>query len=205
VALSEWLACAARADLAARLRAALRACGRLSARMGAMDRCARFPVAGLLTVAALGAIFYAPAPPARFRADYDPRLFPAAALAELRARPAGRIFTSDQWGDYLIYRLWPEVRVFVDGRSDFYGPALEQAYLDVLHVCYDWQARLDSFGIDTVLLPPDMPLAGVLKESRRWRAVYDDGRAIVFRAEPVSGGPTAGKSRTIPLKERTET
>jgi hypothetical protein len=30
-------------------------------------------------------------------------------------------------------------------------------------------------------MPVDSPLAGAVKESRRWRAVYDDGRAIVFR------------------------
>src|SRR5450756_459954 len=33
-----------------------------------------------------------------------------------------RILTSDQWADYLIFRLYPEQRVFLDGRSDFYGP-----------------------------------------------------------------------------------
>ncbi len=34
---------------------------------------------------------------------------------------SARIFTYDQWGDYLIYRLYPRIRVFIDGRSDFYG------------------------------------------------------------------------------------
>ena len=40
--------------------------------------------------------------------------------------PSARIFTHDQWGDYLIYRLYPQTKVFMDGRSDFYGTGLRK-------------------------------------------------------------------------------
>jgi hypothetical protein len=105
-------------------------------------------------------------------------------------KPGARIFTSDQWGDYLIYRLYPEIDVFVDGRSDFYGAAHEQLCQDVWNVRYDWEDKLARFGVDTLLVPVETPLAGALKQSGRWRVDYDDGVAIVFRAtggEPVSG------------------
>jgi hypothetical protein len=39
-------------------------------------------------------------------------------------------------------------------------------------------------------LPPSMPLTGALKECSRWRLVYDDGIALVFRSVSRSGGET---------------
>ena len=142
---------------------------------------------GALLVAAL---LFAPHPPAKFRAEFDPKSFPAAAVDALRASPAARIFAYDQWGDYLIYRLYPRTKVFVDGRSDFYGDDFEEKCSAVLSVKYDWEKTLHGFGVDTILLPPSAPLAGALKESSRWRVVYDDGVALVFR----SAQKTAGQS-----------
>jgi len=101
-----------------------------------------------------------------------------------RAPAARRVFANDEWGDYLIYQLYPRSKVFVDGRSDFYGRTFEEKYLDVLNVKYDWEQTLRGYGIDTILLPPDAPLAGALKESRRWSLDYDDGVALVFHALP---------------------
>jgi hypothetical protein len=57
----------------------------------------------------------------------------------------------------------------------------------VLEVKYNWQQTLDRYGVDTILLPCDAALTGALKESRRWRVAYDDGRAIVFRPAALAG------------------
>ena len=113
------------------------------------------------------------------------------ALATLRSDPAGRIFTHDEWGDYLIYRLYPGHKVFVDGRSDFYGDDFEEKYIDVLNVKYGWEKILSGFGVNTILLPPSSPLTGALKESSRWRVVYDDGIALVFRSAPRAARHTS--------------
>jgi hypothetical protein len=94
----------------------------------------------------------------------------------------GRLFTYDQWGDFVIYNQYPRSRVFIDGRSDFYGSKFVEKYLDIVNVKYTWQQHLDDYGIDTVMLRTDAALTGALKESSRWRVVYDDGDAIIFRA-----------------------
>lgn len=83
-------------------------------------------------------------------------------------------------GGYLIYRCYP-AKVFVDGRSDFYGPAFEAEYAEVLGAQFNWEAILAAHGVDTVLLAVDSPLSSALKGSPNWQAVYDDGAAIVFR------------------------
>ena len=134
-------------------------------------------------------LFYAPVAPAKCKAVYDPKRYPTKALSVLRGPELARtIFTDDEWGDFLIYSLYPNTKVFVDGRSDFYGSRFGEKCMDVLNVKYDWEKILGGFGVDTILLPPNTPLTGALKESSRWHVVYDDGIAVVFR----SGSRTAG-------------
>ena len=90
-----------------------------------------------------------------------------------------RILTSDQWGDYLIYRFYPKGRVFVDGRSDFYGPVIGRQYLDLLNAAPDWETVVDAYGFDAALLPFDWPLAQLLIKHSRWQVRYQDRQAVV--------------------------
>jgi hypothetical protein len=131
----------------------------------------------------------------------------------LKRMPQLRIFTNDEWGDYLIWRLYPTDKVFVDGRSDFYGSAFEEKYIDVLNVKYDWERILDGFGVDTILLPVGAPLSGALKESSHWHVVYDDGVALIFRSQERTAGITtsvacqgsgAGRDREITITEASD-
>ena len=156
---------------------------RFAADFGETDSIPRMHIASAAAVGLLAALFYAPNAPAKCRAEYDRRQYPAKAVAMLqRAGASDTIFTEDAWGGYLIYRLYPANKVFIDGRSDFYGSTFNEKYLDVMNVRYDWEKNLDQYHVNTILLPPTASLASTLKESRRWRPVYDDGVAIVFRA-----------------------
>ncbi len=179
------------APVAAWLRQAAARFNRLVTETSQTDAIGRWHLASLAGVALVAALLYAPHPPKKFRAEFDPKRYPADAVSALGRYPAARIFTFDQWGDYLIYRLYPRSRVFVDGRSDFYGDDFETKLLDVLNVNYGWEQTLSRFGVDTVLMPPNSPLTGALKESCRWRVVYDDGVALVFRARGQSLGDRA--------------
>jgi hypothetical protein len=154
-----------------------------AADFGETDSIPRMHIASAAAVGLLAALFYAPNAPAKCRAEYDRTQYPAKAVAMLqRAGASDTIFTEDAWGGYLIYQLYPANKVFIDGRSDFYGSTFNEKYLDVMNVRYDWEKNLDRYHVNTILLPPTASLASTLKESRRWRPVYDDGVAIVFRA-----------------------
>ena len=189
-AMEEWLALLPELRVAEWVRSGVRRFNLLAADTNDTDNIARWHLASVAGAAVVAALLYAPSPPKLFRAEFDPKSYPAAAVERLRHDPSARIFTHDQWGDYLIYRLYPGTKVFVDGRSDFYGDDFEEKCISVLSVKYDWEKTLDGFGVDTILLPPSAPLTGALKESSRWRVVYDDGVALVFR----SAHNTAGKS-----------
>jgi hypothetical protein len=170
-------------NLAAWLRRSAANLQRFAADFAETDAITRFHVTSAGAAGLLVALFYAPNAPAMCRAEYDQTRYPAKAVEMLRkAGISDTIFTEDAWGGYLIYRLYPTNKVFIDGRSDFYGSNFNEKYLDVMNVRYDWEKNLDRYHVNAILLPPDTSLAGTLKESRRWRPIYDDGVAIVFRA-----------------------
>src|SRR5882672_2743386 len=56
--------------------------------------------------------------------------FPAAAVDFiLTQRPPQPIYNEYVWGGYLIWRLYPDYRVYIDGRADVYGDRLVDEWL----------------------------------------------------------------------------
>jgi len=194
-ALQEWLNLLPECEVAGWLKNAARKFNRLAADTAETEALGRWHLVSAAGLALVALLLWAPHPPKPFRAEFDPKYYPAGALATLRQDPAARIFTHDEWGDYLIWSLYPGHKVFVDGRSDFYGDDFEEKYLDVMNVKYGWDRTLGRFGVNTILLPPTTPLAGALKESSRWRVVYDDGVALVFRPVEQAVQQTASDTR----------
>jgi hypothetical protein len=180
-ALEEMLHSLECARLAAWVRQVAAGFRETAAEFGQIDGQWRIHAASAAVVAVLAILLASPAATGKLKPEYDPKHYPSQALSLLRADPDSRIFTDDEWGDYLIYQLYPAHKVFVDGRSDFYGQEFEQKFLDLMNVKYDWQQYLDQYKVDTIVLSPTTPLASTVKESSHWRAVYDDKVAIVFR------------------------
>ena len=194
--LQEWLSESADLPVAGWARRVLAKFNGVAAEVAEIDDAPRWRLASVAGVALLAALLYAPAPPQAMRAEFDPKVYPAMALNAMKPTADSRIFTGDEWGDYLIYRLYPRTKVFVDGRSDFYGADFEEKYVAALNVQHGWEQTLGRYGVDTILLPPSAPLAGALKESSRWRVAYDDGVALVFKPAPHAGGEEVSTAQT---------
>jgi len=190
-------------QVAAWLRRATAGFRTVAAEFGETDRHWRLYVPSAAAAVVLALLVANPNATGKLKPEYDPERYPAKALSVLRADPAARIFTDDEWGDYLLYNLYPGHKVFVDGRSDFYGQDFEQKYIEVMEVKYDWEKSLNRYNVNTIVLSTKSALAGAIKESSRWRTIYDDTVAIVFRAVPeravdsqqVSAGTSGGKYR----------
>lgn len=90
-----------------------------------------------------------------------------------------RVLTTDQWADYLIY-LNPNQKVFVDGRSDFYGPEIGNQYIHLINGQWDWDQLLAKYNFSSALLPIESSLAQLLKLRPDWGVVDDDGKRILL-------------------------
>jgi len=119
-------------------------------------------------------------------AEFDATRFPVRAVDLLTQRQVGEpVFSPDSWGGYLIYRMYPQAKVIVDDRHDFYGESFLKDYLKVIHGQPGWDKILDRWQVNWVVLPADLALSSTLKEVPRWKILHDDGVAIVFqRAGP---------------------
>ncbi len=90
-----------------------------------------------------------------------------------------RVLTTDQWADYLIYTN-PRQKVFVDGRSDFYGPEIGNQYLRLEYGDADWARTMAQYRFDMALLPSNLGIVQLLKLQPDWRIVADDGKRILL-------------------------
>jgi len=120
-------------------------------------------------------------------ARFDPQKIPVAAATflqqETQAKPPRTepVFSTDAWGGYLIYRIYPERKVVVDDRHDLYGSGLIRQYLILTQAEPGWQGVLEKWQIRTALLPTGSTLANLLRElPQDWRVAYEDKVAVVF-------------------------
>ncbi len=130
---------------------------------------------------------------------------PAAAVDFLdRERVGRRLFNDVRFGGYLIWRRYPEVPVFIDGRNEVYGPLMEEIFA-ALKEAPRWQALLERYAVDAALLrypptlqkvlmpapgggppiPAERAFAAVYFPKQDWALVYwDDTAMIVVRRSP---------------------
>ena len=107
--------------------------------------------------------------------------FPAAAVSFLaRQRPPGPIMNNYNWGGYLIAKLYPEYRVFIDGRADLYGDSFMDDFSATYHLTDGWKRPIEQWHIRTILLPPDAPLATALRSQAGWKEIYADSQSVIL-------------------------
>ena len=92
-----------------------------------------------------------------------------------------RIYTSDKWAGYLIYTNYPRQRVFFDDRHHYFGEANIQDYLKIAGGGMQWRETLDRYRFNLVLCPTNSALASLMKLQPDWKAVEDDGTAVLFK------------------------
>jgi hypothetical protein len=118
------------------------------------------------------------------RFAFSAEVFPVAAVDYLRETgfvPPGPVYNEFIWGGYLLY-AWPEVPVFIDGQTDFYGEALTREYQAIRFIKPGWQQLLKDRGIRWLIVPPDVPLAGAIGLLDNWKLYYSDETAAVYVA-----------------------
>jgi len=113
--------------------------------------------------------------------DSEAENFPKAAVDWIAEnRPAGNLYNTYGWGGYLIWRLYPEYQVYIDGRADVYGDEFIYDYMHIYSAQPGWEAALETDGVNTVLLQPGEPLANALLQSEGWQVAFEDEQSVIF-------------------------
>jgi hypothetical protein len=114
-------------------------------------------------------------------ATVEAQQFPASAVEFMRThRPPQPVFNEYGWGGYLIWKLYPDYRVYIDGRADVYGDAFIEEFLATHAGETNWNESLGKHGVRTVLIKPDAALASLLRQDHGWQKVFEDSQAVIF-------------------------
>jgi hypothetical protein len=113
---------------------------------------------------------------------------PTSALAAAaRLGLSGRLFNSEAFGGYLVFRGIP---TFIDGRIELFGNAFLARYVDAENgdkrVLGD---LLDRWKIGWTLLEPRQGAVSCLDRLPGWRRVYADARAVIHVRTGRQAGP----------------
>jgi len=113
------------------------------------------------------------------------------------------LFNTYEHGGYLIWRLAPERRVFIDGRA-----LSDSLFLDYARILYNHddndgklsgEQLLDRYGVGVIVMNTFEPATGnvyVLAPAladpaqKTWKLVYQDDQSVIFMRNPPAGVAT---------------
>jgi hypothetical protein len=112
---------------------------------------------------------------------------PAGAVDFLRREGRrGTLWNEYVWGGYLIWHLYPELKVSIDGRMAVYGPERFAEHLRVSEVEPGWQDVLARLQVSAAVVRSGSPLVSALRASG-WVVRYEDPVATVLDPPGRSG------------------
>jgi hypothetical protein len=110
------------------------------------------------------------------------QIYPIAATAYAQRHGiVPNLFNEYAWGGYLIWSLYPQTLVFIDGRADPYGDDLIAAYHATITARPGWQQILEKYDVRTALIPSNSALAAALGASPAWQQAYQDEQATLYQ------------------------
>lgn len=143
-------------------------------------------LSALLSIApALGALLYLmgrPLPPPSF--GLAPAHFPEKGVAFIESQGLqGRMFNEFGYGGFLLFHLWPEHRVYIDGRTDLvYTPQMVERYIRSAHDprVFAEEAAEHRFGFVIVDNSPMQGTFAHLDTNPQWALVHASRRALIY-------------------------
>ncbi len=131
-------------------------------------------LAGMVLAAQAGAV--------RTEREGETSRFVASGAASyvLNHQLGGNLLNDYDVGGYLIWRLWPTHKVFIDGRADVYGDDFLKAFFRLDKADEGWQQTIDGHAIDIVIYARHAPLRQLLLASGRFREAYADEHHVVL-------------------------
>ncbi len=159
---------------------------------------------GIAVAAALGGIFFVRAWEPRVPDSGEKINYPVGAVRYLRAAHfEGNLVTRFNEGAYVIWKLYPDVKVSMDSRYDVAYPeslvyVSERAFSNE----HDWRAFVTRYHGDGMIISRSLPLERELTGSGAWPRVYRDRNFSVFArsalALPIVDIPDRSFSGTLP-------
>jgi hypothetical protein len=121
--------------------------------------------------------------------------YPAGAVTYIRSHNlCGKLLADFNWGEYLLWELYPQCQVAIDGRYEtVYPEKVVRSYMNFRYVKSGWQDFLEEYPPDMILLPKISKIFNLMQKSPNWREAYADrGCGLFVRKEREMRDTTLG-------------
>ncbi|MDP4001712.1 MAG: hypothetical protein Q8P69_01555 [bacterium] len=106
---------------------------------------------------------------------------------------AGPVFNNFDVGSYLIWKLYPNQKVFVDGRPEAYSvDFFQKIYIPMQQSPELWQKYSDQYKINYIffdyhdITPWAQTFLSFISQDKNWPLVYQDNSVVIFlRRTPI--------------------
>lgn len=126
----------------------------------------------------------------------------------------GRIFNTYGQGGYLLWRLWPDQQVFVDGRALNEGVNRDATRMNMnadSNGGVSGEQLLKNYGIDIIMMDSFdatggtayyLPAALADPSQKEWKLVYQDIHAVIYMRNPPADVPALKSLDALEAMER---
>jgi hypothetical protein len=117
-----------------------------------------------------------------FKIVTPPSNFPVGAVKWIMQNNVkGNILPHFDWGEFLIWHLYPPCRVAMDGRYEtVYEDHVHREYFDFLSGRPDWKVFLQKYRHDMVLIKANTRTHSLMQNDPVWRVAYMDHESVLF-------------------------
>lgn len=94
----------------------------------------------------------------------------------------GKMYNNINWGSYLIWRLWPEYKVFADNRLHLVPEEIWKDTIAMQNGFANWNNILDKYDISFVVLSKkdNKRMIEFIGDDTRWKKEYEDETGAIF-------------------------
>ena len=133
----------------------------------------------------------------RFQLVVSPLEYPTQAANFLQRNGVrGNLAVPFDWGEYLIWKLYPEVRVSIDGRyTTAYPMEVIQNHWDWMEGKKGWRSLLERHPTEVAITRRYHPISSLLRNDTEWVYIYSDPVAFVFVRKTASQEDLLAKFR----------
>jgi hypothetical protein len=87
----------------------------------------------------------------------------------------GELLVPFDWGAYVIWKLYPQVKVSLDSRYEVtYPEHVVEEQQRLFTGAVDWRRLLSKYATDAILVHVNLPLTNLLPNLPKWKMVYKD-------------------------------
>ncbi len=108
----------------------------------------------------------------------------------------GNLAVPFDWGEYLIWKLYPQVRVSIDGRyTTAYPMDTIEDNFEWMRGGKNWRRLLDIYPTDVAVTNRYHPVTTLMRKDPEWVYIYSDPVAFVFVRKALRQSPLVEKFR----------